>query len=314
MSLWLTLTHRLLPAVLPGITLGAETLTPQSQVKWLGVILDQKLTFSPHGRALEKTGTRVVLQLSRLAGTGWGIPLPQCLRLISSLVHSRTDYAASVWHQYDQNTATVKAIQRIDNTAQRFAFGVFKTHPLIYLKHDTTSASALLRLNSKSQKALARLLSLPDTNPAAVLTRTTLSTPRWFHRTSLHRVLLSRTSTLANLPGQIERISLCDTMDTSPHPRIRALIASNKQAAKLFVQSQLALLTEEIPTYALSFSDGSLIPSEGVGVVVYLFLYIFVFSLTCLLAYLLFHVFSVSLHSVLLVCLTLFLCLSLILT
>lgn len=98
------LTHRNLPDHLPSLKLGDEVLLPQPQVKWLGVIIDHKLSFSQHGRAVEKKGTQVVLQLARRARPGWGIPLPQCMQLISSLVHSRTDYAASVWHQFDKDT------------------------------------------------------------------------------------------------------------------------------------------------------------------------------------------------------------------
>lgn len=108
------LAYRQLPDQLPVITLGKETLFPQPQIKWLGVIVDRELTFSAPGRALEKKGTQVGLQLGRLARTVWGIPLSQCLQLITSLIHSRTDYAVSVWNQQGKNTATVKAIQRIN--------------------------------------------------------------------------------------------------------------------------------------------------------------------------------------------------------
>lgn len=85
-SQWMILTHWSLTDDLPQINLGEGTLGPQPQIKWLGVILDQKLTVSPHGRAIEKAGTRVVLQLARLARSGWGIPLTQCLQLIGSLI------------------------------------------------------------------------------------------------------------------------------------------------------------------------------------------------------------------------------------
>lgn len=75
-SQWMILTHRALPDSLPVLKLGDEVLLPQPQVKWLGVVIDQKLTFSQHGRALKQKGTQVVLQLARLARTGWGVPLP----------------------------------------------------------------------------------------------------------------------------------------------------------------------------------------------------------------------------------------------
>lgn len=54
-------------------------------------------------------------------------------------------------------------------------------------------------------------------------------------------------------------------MNTGPHSQIRALVATDKRAAELFVQSQLTPLTKPLPTRALSFSDGSIIPAEGVG-------------------------------------------------
>lgn len=134
-----------------------------------GVVLNQQLTFAAHRRALEKKGTKVVLQLARLARPGWCIPLAQCLQLTSSLIHSRTDYAVSVWHRHAVNTAVTRAIQRIDNIAQRFTLGVFRTQPLPFLKHDTASLPAIHRLDSKAKKAIARVLTLLDSNPAVVL-------------------------------------------------------------------------------------------------------------------------------------------------
>lgn len=240
-----------------------ETLT-QTQVKWLGVTLDSKLTFAQQGRAIEKKGTRTVLQLARLARTGWGIPLSQCLQLTSSLVHSRTDYAACVWHRHAENTAAVKAIQRIDNAAQRFSLGVFRTHPLVFLKHDTASAPALTRLNAKVEHAFARILSLPTTNPAAQLVRHARSKPRKAHKTGAHCAFQSGTSTLSRIEGPLETISYANTL-LLPLPSTRTLIAGSKAAAHAFVSSQLGPFTKPDPTRVLLFSDGSLIPGEGVG-------------------------------------------------
>lgn len=264
-SQWLILTHRQLPEHLPVLTLGEVILQPQPQIKWLGVIIDRKLTFAAHGRAVEKKGSQVALQLARLARIGWGIPLSQCLQLTSSLIHSRTDYAASVWHQQGKNTATVKSIQRINNVAQRFTLGVFKTHPLIFLKHDTASPSALHRLDARAQKAVARLLTLPDSNPAAVIAREALAHPQKSHRSCLHHTLFNPTSVLSDLPEPLERIDLSSGTPITPHPQLRSMIAPNRTAAELFVRSQLGPLTKPDPTRALSFSDGSLIPGKGIG-------------------------------------------------
>lgn len=264
-SQWMVLTHKPLPDQLPVLQLGDETLLPQQQVKWLGVIIDQKLTFTSHGRAVEKKGVQVALQLARLARTGWGIPLTQCMQLITSLIHSRTDYAASIWYQVGKNTATVKAIQRIDNIAQRFALGVFRTHPLVFLKHDTASPSAIARLDSRAQKAVARLLTLPDTNPAAVLARAATGETRKAHRSGLHHALHSPSSVLASLPNQLEIISAQSAQMYTPHARILPLIPPTKAAAAFFVKAQLGPHTKELPTRSIAFSDGSLFPGEGIG-------------------------------------------------
>lgn len=211
-SQWLLLTRRQLPADLPRLCLGAETLTPQEAVKWLGVTLDRRLTFASHGRDLEKKGTRVVLQLARLARTGWGIPLSQCVQLTSSLIHSRTDYAACIWYRHSENTAAVKAIQRIDNNAQRFTLGVFRSHPLVFLKNDTASPAAILCLNSKTEKSFARMLSLPTSNPAAALIRTAATKPRTSHKAGVHCALLAPSSTLRGLSCPVESIAYVDTL------------------------------------------------------------------------------------------------------
>lgn len=222
--------------------------------------------FLPHGRALEKKGTQVVLQLAQLAKTGWGIPLRQCLQLTTSLIHSRTDCAESVWHHHDKNTSTVNSIQCINDIAQCFTLRVFRTHPLVFLKHDTASPSALHRLNARAQKAMARLLILPDTNLAAWLARKALRKLHKTHRSCLNHTLHAPSSTLSCIPAPLKIVSLSGAQQVTPHPRIQSLIAPNKAAAAAFVRSQLRPIVKHNPTRAMSFSDGSLIPEEGVGV------------------------------------------------
>lgn len=135
--------------------------------------------------------------------------------------------------------------------------------PLVFLKHDTASLLALSRLDSKAQKAVARLLTLPDSNPAAVLARAAVRHPRKTHLSNLHHALQNPSHTLARLKNPIEVISQIDVPETATHPRVRSLIASSKEAAAFFVQSQLGHFPRDNCTRAISFSDGSLIPEVG---------------------------------------------------
>lgn len=158
----------------------------------------------------------------------------------------------------------VKAIQRINNVAQRFLLGVFQTHPLVFLKHNTASLSALQRLNSKTEKTMARLLTLPDSNPAAVLARQALQSPRNTHKSGAHFAFQSPSSTLAGIAQPLECVLFTDPLSL-PHPKTHTLIAKSKPAAHFFVNSQLGNLTKPEKTQVLAFSDGSLIPGTGVA-------------------------------------------------
>lgn len=134
-SQWLLFTHRqpsFLPAALE-IKLGSRTLTTQPRIKWLGVVLDPKVSFKLHGQSAQKKGTLSLLKLCPLARSGWGISIKLFLCLISALVHSRTDYASIIWHSYGKHTATTHALQQLDNKAQHLALGAFRSHPLLFL-------------------------------------------------------------------------------------------------------------------------------------------------------------------------------------
>lgn len=224
-----------------------------------------KTNLSPHGKALEKQDTQLVLHLARLSKTGWEILLPQLLQIITSLIHPRTDCAVSIWHWHGKSTTTSKDVQCIDKIARQFAFGVFKPHPLVFFKHDTGSRSSLTCLNAKAQKATVLLLSIPDSNLAAVLARLAVNEPWKNHCSNLHHSLHTQHATLAILPGPINIISQRNSLNTASHPKIRALIASKKEAAALFVRSHLGKLTKHNPTRDMYFSDRFLIPNEGTG-------------------------------------------------
>lgn len=162
------LTHRKATPTVPTIHLGDVAITPQPSVKWLGAIIDLKLTFTSHIKYQTAKGLKAANRLSALARTGWGIPLMLCKRLTFSFIFSSTNYASMVLHKPDLEATRTAALQRVDNVAHRFALGSFRTHPLEFLLHDTNSLSARDRLNNKTDIVIARLLTLLDTNTAGV--------------------------------------------------------------------------------------------------------------------------------------------------
>lgn len=194
------LSHKPLPTPTPVITLGDVELTPQPQIKCLGVFLDPKLRFTDHVNTQVAKGVSAAHRLASLARTGWGIPLKKCLQLTSSLVHSRADYASVVWHRFGKTTGAPSKLQSVDHIAWRFALGVFKTHPTPFLGYETCSAPAHARLDAKTDTAIIRLLSLPSTNPAAALVKAVFSRNRRAHGSSIHHALGHPDSICRSMP------------------------------------------------------------------------------------------------------------------
>lgn len=188
------------------ICLGSETLTPQALIKWLGVVLDPRLSFKLHGQAAPKKGTLSLLKLRSLARSGWGLSIKLFLRITLVLVHSRTDYASIAWHTHGKPSALTHALQRLDNTAQRLALGAFQSHPLLYLRQDSNSVSALQRLDSKSDSGNIRLLSLPPSNPASQCTHRIAKYTGPRHQHPLHQTLSSASTISGTLRCPVECI------------------------------------------------------------------------------------------------------------
>lgn len=251
-SQWVLFTHRAKSSIPPDLTirLGSNTLNHQPHIKWLGVTLNPKLSFKLHGQAAQRKGTISLLKLRSLAKSGWGISTALFLRLVSALVHSRTDYASIVWHTYGKPSATSHTLQQLDNTAQRLALGAFKSHPLLYLKHDTNSPSALQRLNSKSDSGVLQLLTLPPSNPAAGSIKLVAGYSGARHLHPVSRTISSPVSITGRLSQPVESIDPA----LSPLPSIPWLSVDAHQPAR-----------QQAATTVLVFSAGALLTNKGAG-------------------------------------------------
>lgn len=124
-------------------------------------------------------------------------------------------------------------MQRVDNITHRFALGAFRTHPTPFLCHDTCSPPAHSRLDAKTDAAILRLLSLPDTNPAAKLTKAVFRRNRQSHLSTVHHRNRCRT-----LPGLPEVLDL-DKAGIPPPPNAHGVIAPTPTEATAFATSNV---------------------------------------------------------------------------
>lgn len=81
----------------PGIELCGTTLAVCAEQKFLGIILDSKLTFIPQIKYLKVKCLKTMNLLKLLSRTTWGSDRKCILNLYMCLVGSRLDYGAIVY-------------------------------------------------------------------------------------------------------------------------------------------------------------------------------------------------------------------------
>lgn len=99
-----------------------------TEVKFLGLIFDRKLTFLPHVSYLRKKCERSLNILKVLTKTTWGADRTSLLRIYQAVILSRLDYGCMV---YGSACHTVlRRLDTIHHSALRICSGAFRTSPV----------------------------------------------------------------------------------------------------------------------------------------------------------------------------------------
>ncbi|GFU96156.1 probable RNA-directed DNA polymerase from transposon X-element [Trichonephila clavipes] len=93
----------------PSIHIGNIQIPVVSEVRFLGVIFDSKLTFLPHVLYLRKKCERSLNILKVLSNTLWGADRVSLLRVYQALILSRLDYGCVVY-----GSARASVLKRLD--------------------------------------------------------------------------------------------------------------------------------------------------------------------------------------------------------
>ena len=91
----LYLTRRRIDTTIP-MMVGTSELRPGGSLKYLGVTLDTRMTFSPHVLGAAKRATAKTAALARLMANTKG-PRPSVRRLLMTVTHSMLLYGAEIW-------------------------------------------------------------------------------------------------------------------------------------------------------------------------------------------------------------------------
>ncbi|GFY12850.1 uncharacterized protein TNCV_3074101 [Trichonephila clavipes] len=145
------------PFILPE---GNIQIPVVSEVRFLGVIFDCKLTFLPHVLYLWKKCERSLNILKVLSITLWGADRVSLLRVYQALILSRLDYGCVVYGS--ARASVLKRLDTIHHSALRICSGVLRTSPVTSLYVVCHQPPLELRRRQLSANYFIRAMSVPS--------------------------------------------------------------------------------------------------------------------------------------------------------
>ena len=182
----------------PSIDISGERLSVSSEHKFLGIILDSKLTFIAHLKHIKAKCLKAMNVLKLLARTAWGSDRRCLLSLYKSLVGSRLDYGAVVYQS--ASPSSLKMLDPVHNLGIRLATGAFRTSPVESLYVESDEWPLYLQRTYSSLKYFLKVNAYPQHPCYKVINDTTCTTLYQNRRT-------------AREPFSLRVRSLCHLMD-----------------------------------------------------------------------------------------------------
>lgn len=226
----------------------SHTIRPSSSAKYLGVILDDKLSFKFHAEQALARGTRTLGALSRLK-----IPHGYMRQLVLAMVFPRVEYALLAWYEPVHeglkrrvgSIGLTRTMAKLQRRAAKLITGALTTTATDMADYHAYLLPVQLRLQLATFKAAVRLCTLPPSHPLQPLVQRCRRGVRR-HRSAIHKLM----DTFPELQGPVETIRPVTNQDLAitylkVHPAQSREAA--KEAAEAAVQSGSLCI----------FSDGS---------------------------------------------------------
>jgi hypothetical protein len=204
---------------LPIVTLpGIGEITPSLYTRWLGVLLDTKLTFKAHINWVFSRGKQLAQHLKRLSNTQRGCPAASMRVAVIQCVFPTALYGAEVFYTGKRQQWVVNSLLSLFRKAALAIIPAYKTTPTAALLREADLPDPEALFNSILRRAAVRYMSLDIKHPIAqIAAEATTSRPK----TRLKRILQLLLSplperTIIGLP--LPRMLPTDNKDYSPAP------------------------------------------------------------------------------------------------
>ena len=179
--------------MIPTLFLGDTILPYESHIKYLGVTLDQRLTFSQH---INEVTCNVKLRLNILkvvSSFNWGADRTTLLRIYQSLCLSKIEYGCQIYGSACKTT--LEKLDIVHNMALRICTGAYRTSPVESLYVDSGIPPLFIRREELGLRYMSKVLTLKHNPNYKYMKQPTDRAP---HRSRLPKPLEVRLVAAAN--------------------------------------------------------------------------------------------------------------------
>ena len=143
-----------------GIRLYGRNIPTQPVAKFLGVVLDRRLTYNEHFKTLRERCFKTLNILKCVSRTSYGADRRTLLLLYRSLVRSKLDYASFIYDSASESRK--KMLDTIHHASLRVATGAFRTSPTSSVLAEAHEPPLSLRRQMLGMRYVLKLRQFPS--------------------------------------------------------------------------------------------------------------------------------------------------------
>lgn len=246
----------------PSLNLGDQTIEASDEVRWLGLWLDPKLTFTLHISRMLQRGKATIAQLSRISRCFWGLSPQETKKLIITVLKPRILFGSIAWLTTRNQTKVLKILTLLQNAANRLILGAFRSSPTALMTHDANVARFFDLAIRSHHLFIYRRLTAPASHPTRQLIEHSLKSSPKSHPDAIH-LLIDNEQLLMRNWVQFETI---EPYPTPPWDTPLGEIANVGLDKDKAVEEVLTQIKEETDQGSVVvFTDGSFLQDKGGG-------------------------------------------------
>ncbi|CAG5085058.1 Similar to X-element\ORF2: Probable RNA-directed DNA polymerase from transposon X-element (Drosophila melanogaster) [Cotesia congregata] len=142
---------------------------PSTSAKFLGMTLDQKLTFDEHYNNLISRINKVNPLIKAMCGTKWGAAPATLLNIYRALIRTKIEYGSHIMNT--TSSKSFKKLEKIQNKAIRTCMGLRISTPINSMMAEENEISLKIRLKDLSDRYILRSISVSDNPVIQTLTK-----------------------------------------------------------------------------------------------------------------------------------------------